>query len=461
METEEAELLNLAWKDYQASTVKTFKNLLGDQHFADVTLACGKGQQLKAHKVILSSCSPFLRNILVQNPHQHPIIYLTNVDMEDLESLMKFIYQGEVQIENEGLTKFLETANDLEIDGLFQRHAKMEQKKKEEELAKAKEKEKIAAQKEKEAAALREKEKEREKALIKEKVIQKKRLEEWELEKKGKKRKVTEETKIEEVFPQQHLIMPKASPQKVSKISVDTPKAKEKKQPISWLQFLESQRKPKVEEDTTAYSSQGDIVDVDPDAVHEITAIEDGSDIDDALEVEFPEDANNSEEFCTSPSGTSRHRCDFCPKTFSRRSDCERHTKKYHPVMTEVAIQGENGVESYESYDFGGYNNLNLNATPCDICAKVFTTKWSMQEHRDSVHEGIRFLCDHCDHIASSKRNLRGHMGKKHPDHPLPAQYTSIKADDAGFPMKGKILEPFLSHILCLTELYCRLPTEQ
>ena len=114
--------------------------------------------------------------------------------------------------------------------------------------------------------------------------------------------------------------------------------------------------------------------------------------------------------------------------------------------MTEVAIQGENGVESYESYDFGGYNNLNLNATPCDICAKVFTTKWSMQEHRDSVHEGIRFLCDHCDHIASSKRNLRGHMGKKHPDHPLPAQYTSIKADDAGFPMKGNIM-----YIVCKT----------
>merc|ERR1711962_1799595 len=103
-----------------------------------------------------SSCSPFLRNILVQNPHQHPIIYLTNVDMEDLESLMKFIYQGEVQIENEGLKKFLETANHLEIDGLFQKHAK----KKEEELAKAKEKERLAAQKEKEVAALREKEKE-------------------------------------------------------------------------------------------------------------------------------------------------------------------------------------------------------------------------------------------------------------------------------------------------------------
>jgi hypothetical protein len=107
------------------------------------------------------------------------------------------------------------------------------------------------------------------------------------------------------------------------------------------------------------------------------------------------------------------------------------------PVFLHAPLGGEYLGANVARRDFGGYNNLNLNATPCDICAKVFTTKWSMQEHRDSVHEGIRFLCDHCDHIASSKRNLRGHMGKKHPDHPLPAQYTSIKADDAGFPMKG------------------------
>merc|ERR1719270_2477476 len=107
--------------------------------------------------------------------------------------------------------------------------------------AQAKEKERLAAQKEKEVAALREKE--REKALIKEKVIQKKRLEEWELEKKGKKRKAPEEIKIDEVFSQQHLTMPlpKTSPQKVSK--TENSKGKDKKQPISWLQFLESQRK--------------------------------------------------------------------------------------------------------------------------------------------------------------------------------------------------------------------------
>jgi len=109
--------------------------------------------------------------------------------------------------------------------------------------------------------------------------------------------------------------------------------------------------------------------------------------------------------------------------------------KKYHlHLMTDgvVALVGteENGSEGSENLNI---DLTNLNATPCDVCAKVFTTKWSMQEHRDSVHEGIRFLCDHCDHIASSKRNLRGHMGKKHPDSPLPSTYTSIKAEDTGF----------------------------
>ena len=72
-------------------------------------------------------------------------------------------------------------------------------------------------------------------------------------------------------------------------------------------------------------------------------------------------------------------------------------------------------------------------AYDCDICQNVFTTKWSLQDHRNSVHEGIRYLCDHCDHIASSKRNLRGHMDKKHPDKPMPTQFTSIKAGDIDF----------------------------
>ena len=117
----DSEVINLSWNEFQNSTIRMFKNLERDVDFTDVTLACGGGKQLRAHKVILSSCSPFFKNILVQNPHQHPLLYINGIDIGDLKSLIKFIYSGEVHIQNEGLTKFLDAANILQIEGLQQK----------------------------------------------------------------------------------------------------------------------------------------------------------------------------------------------------------------------------------------------------------------------------------------------------------------------------------------------------
>ena len=39
-------------------------------------------------KVILSACSPFFRRILLSNPHQHPLIYLTGVSKHFLTSMV-------------------------------------------------------------------------------------------------------------------------------------------------------------------------------------------------------------------------------------------------------------------------------------------------------------------------------------------------------------------------------------
>merc|ERR1712204_152840 len=69
-----------------------------------------------------------------------------------------------------------------------------------------------------------------------------------------------------------------------------------------------------------------------------------------------------------------------------------------------------------------------MGSSVCDVCFKVFTTTYSLQEHKDAVHEHIRFLCDYCEHIASSKRNLRAHMRMKHPIEELPVVYTKIKS---------------------------------
>jgi len=87
----------------------------------DVTLACEDDDQLTAHKVVLSACSPFFRTVLRRNPHQHPLLYMKGIRYNDLESLLNFMYYGEVNIAQEELNSFLAVAEELQVKGLTQK----------------------------------------------------------------------------------------------------------------------------------------------------------------------------------------------------------------------------------------------------------------------------------------------------------------------------------------------------
>lgn len=52
----------LRWNNFQAYITSQFESLRDDEDFVDVTLACG-GQRLGAHKVVLSACSPFFKEL--------------------------------------------------------------------------------------------------------------------------------------------------------------------------------------------------------------------------------------------------------------------------------------------------------------------------------------------------------------------------------------------------------------
>ena len=74
------EKFNLARNEFESYASYTFKELRNDDNFIDVTLACEDGKQIKAHKAILSTSSNVFRNILVNNPHQHPLLYLKGIN---------------------------------------------------------------------------------------------------------------------------------------------------------------------------------------------------------------------------------------------------------------------------------------------------------------------------------------------------------------------------------------------
>ena len=113
-----SEQMNLSWNKFSETAEQAFRDLGSSGDFSDVTLAGADGNFVEAHKVILSSCSPVLKSILLKISHTHPLLYMKGMNMEDISLLLKFIYTGEVMLEKENLESFLETANELQIAGL-------------------------------------------------------------------------------------------------------------------------------------------------------------------------------------------------------------------------------------------------------------------------------------------------------------------------------------------------------
>jgi len=109
----------LRWNDFESNISCAFRELREDKDFFDVTLACEE-KQIEAHKVILSACSPFFRAVLRKNPHSHPLLYLKGVKYGDVQSVLNFMYHGEVNVAQEDLNSFLSVAEELQVKGLTQ-----------------------------------------------------------------------------------------------------------------------------------------------------------------------------------------------------------------------------------------------------------------------------------------------------------------------------------------------------
>ena len=114
----ECESYNLNWAEFDSYTSKTFRDLLGSQDFTDVTLVCDDEEVIRAHKVILSACSPFFCRILKKNDHNNPLVYLSDVNLNELKAIVNFMYLGQTNVEQENLQRFLKIAAKFEVRGL-------------------------------------------------------------------------------------------------------------------------------------------------------------------------------------------------------------------------------------------------------------------------------------------------------------------------------------------------------
>ncbi|XP_012287447.1 broad-complex core protein isoforms 1/2/3/4/5 isoform X2 [Orussus abietinus] len=115
--TMSGEQFSLVWNSFPRNLSSGLYTLLTDEHLVDVTLAA-EGQILRAHKLILSVCSTYFRELFKGNSCKHPIVILKDVNYRDLSAMLHFMYQGEVNIKQEDIASFLKVAETLQIKGL-------------------------------------------------------------------------------------------------------------------------------------------------------------------------------------------------------------------------------------------------------------------------------------------------------------------------------------------------------
>lgn len=114
------DLLNLNWNNFENNVIKSFSTLRTEKDFFDVTLVSDDEKQLEAHKLVLSACSPFFKNMFRGKSHPSSLLYLSGISSEELELVLDYIYHGEVQIGNHKLDRFLTVAKQLKLEGLLQ-----------------------------------------------------------------------------------------------------------------------------------------------------------------------------------------------------------------------------------------------------------------------------------------------------------------------------------------------------
>ena len=111
-------IYTLKWKYFTPNVTSRLSDVFTENSFCDVTLVSDDQKPFQAHRYVLSAFSPVLKNILLNNPHSHPLIFLRGVNHEDLYSILQFIYLGKALVCPENMRRFAQAAKDLQIKKL-------------------------------------------------------------------------------------------------------------------------------------------------------------------------------------------------------------------------------------------------------------------------------------------------------------------------------------------------------
>lgn len=109
----------IKWRNHNENFVATYTVLRNNKEMFDVTLVA-ESKELQAHRVVLAAGSPFFHSLFTANNQQErqPIVYLEDMTFSNLQTIVDFMYHGEVIVSQENLAQVLASAKFLKVKGL-------------------------------------------------------------------------------------------------------------------------------------------------------------------------------------------------------------------------------------------------------------------------------------------------------------------------------------------------------
>ena len=114
-----AEKFSLKWNDFHSNVSNSFSLLRNEDYLHDVTIVSDDNEQVTAHKLVLSTCSEYFKRIFTNNKQSNLLLCLEGLSSLDVRNMMDYMYNGELQIFQDDLDRFLNVAQRFKLEGLI------------------------------------------------------------------------------------------------------------------------------------------------------------------------------------------------------------------------------------------------------------------------------------------------------------------------------------------------------
>ena len=107
------------WPNYNDHLKQMLQTMKDDESSQDVTLVCDDKTKIKAHQIVLKTCSSLFESMFEGLSQPNPIVFLRGIQHQELESVLKFMYLGETTYYQDRMSDLLNVAKILEVKELI------------------------------------------------------------------------------------------------------------------------------------------------------------------------------------------------------------------------------------------------------------------------------------------------------------------------------------------------------